>query len=500
MNKDDITKASWPQGAHDSWGKEPIHAQKVPRNVEFINNLKLDKRLQPKEYHIDGTHQRSKILFTNVKILDSTGREPYTGDVLIEGEKIAAVGQIPNKAELERDPLVRVFEGRGRTLMSGLGDGHTHFTWNGGDLNRLGELDVEEHVLLTIKSAQCFLDSGYTMCFGAAAAKDRLDVVVRDAINAGDIPGPRYLANAREIAKPEGELVAGITRFADGPQEMRDAIKYNIETIGVDNVKLSISGEEITEIRSAQDCYFSDEEIIACVDEAHKRGKRVCAHARARDSVKMCVKHGVDVIYHGSYVDDEGMDMLERDKHKNIVVPAINWLYATTYEADAFGYTYEAAEKAGYKRELDIAVAGLREMHRRGIVVLPGGDYGFAWTPHGTYARDLEHFVKMLGFTPHESIIAATAGVAALMMRGHELGKIQPGYYADCILVDGDPLQDISILQDHDKLNIIIMNGRVHKAGRKEYIRDTSGSLSTGIPRHLTEEFPEKRPAMQKSY
>ncbi|KAJ3457777.1 hypothetical protein MRS44_014918 [Fusarium solani] len=473
MNKDDITKASWPQGAHDSWGKEPIHAQKVPRNVEFINNLKLDKRLQPKEYHIDGTHQRSKILFTNVKILDSTGREPYTGDVLIEGEFDTDLG---------------------------LGDGHTHFTWNGGDLNRLGELDVEEHVLLTIKSAQCFLDSGYTMCFGAAAAKDRLDVVVRDAINAGDIPGPRYLANAREIAKPEGELVAGITRFADGPQEMRDAIKYNIETIGVDNVKLSISGEEITEIRSAQDCYFSDEEIIACVDEAHKRGKRVCAHARARDSVKMCVKHGVDVIYHGSYVDDEGMDMLERDKHKNIVVPAINWLYATTYEADAFGYTYEAAEKAGYKRELDIAVAGLREMHRRGIVVLPGGDYGFAWTPHGTYARDLEHFVKMLGFTPHESIIAATAGVAALMMRGHELGKIQPGYYADCILVDGDPLQDISILQDHDKLNIIIMNGRVHKAGRKEYIRDTSGSLSTGIPRHLTEEFPEKRPAMQKSY
>ncbi|KAM6515731.1 hypothetical protein FALCPG4_013944 [Fusarium falciforme] len=500
MTKDDITKASWPQGAHDSWGKQPIHAQKLPRNVEFINNLKLDKKLQPKEYHIDGTHQRSKILFTNVKILDSTGREPYTGDVLIEGEKIAAVGQIPNKAELERDPLVRVFEGRGRTLMSGLGDGHTHFTWNGGDLNRLGELDVEEHVLLTIKSAQCFLDSGYTMCFGAAAAKDRLDVVVRDAINAGDIPGPRYLANAREIAKPEGELVAGITRFADGPQEMRDAIKYNIETIGVDNVKLSISGEEITEIRSAQDCYFSDEEIIACVDEAHKRGKRVCAHARARDSVKMCVKHGVDVIYHASYVDDEGMDMLERDKHKSIVVPAINWLYATTYEADAFGYTYEAAEKAGYKRELDIAVAGLREMHRRGIVVLPGGDYGFAWTPHGTYARDLEHFVKMLGFTPHESIIAATAGVAALMMRGHELGKIQPGYYADCILVDGDPLQDISILQDHDKLNIIIMNGRVHKAGRKEYIRDTSGSLSTGIPRHLTEEFPEKRPAMQKSY
>ncbi|KAF5000637.1 hypothetical protein FDECE_11174 [Fusarium decemcellulare] len=511
MVKDDVFGVSWPQGTHRAWPKEPIHPQRFPKNVKFINDLKLDKNLQPKQYSIEGTHSRSNILFTNVRILDSTGQEPYAGDVLIEGEKIVEVGQVLNKAELERDPLVRVFEGRGRTLMSGLGDGHTHFTWNGGDLDRLGELDVEEHVLLTMKSAQCFLDSGYTMCFGAAAAKDRLDVVVRDAINAGDIPGPRYLANAREIAKPEGELVAGITRFADGPEgklsaslagsadflEMREVIKYNIETLGVDNIKLSISGEEITEIRSAQDCYFTDEEIIACVDEAHKRGKRLCAHARARDSIKMCV---FVQPFLNAPADGSGMDMLEQEREKYIVVPAINWLYATTYEAAAFGYTYEAAQKAGYKRELDIAVSGLREMHRRGIVILPGGDYGFAWTPHGTYARDLEHFVKLLGFTPHESIIAATAGVAALMMREDELGKIQPGYYADCILVDGDPLEDISILQDHDRLNIIIMNGRVHKAGRNEYLRDMSGSLSTGIPRHLAEDFPEKRPAMQKSY
>jgi len=127
-------------------------------------------------------------------------------------------------------------------------------------------------------------------------------------------------------------------------------------------------------------------------------------------------------------------------------------------------------------------------------------DYGFAWTPHGTYARDLEHFVKLLGFTPHESIIAATSGVAALLMRSHELGKIQPGYYADCILVDGDPLQDISILQDHEKLNVIIINGRVHKAGRKEFIMDTSGALSTGISQHLVQDFPQKRPVVQKSF
>lgn len=180
------------------------------------------------------------------------------------------------------------------------------------------------------------------------------------------------------------------------------------------------------------------------------------------------VNHGVEAIYHASFIDDQGMDMLEKAKTKHVVVPAINWLIATLHEAEEFGYTHAQADKAGYTRELNAATAGLREMHRRGIVVLPGGDYGFAWTPHGTYARDLEHFVKLLGFTPHEAIIAATAGVAALMMRSGELGKIQKGYYADCILVDGDPLADISILQDHDRLNVICINGRVHKAGVKD--------------------------------
>jgi imidazolonepropionase-like amidohydrolase len=87
--------------------------------------------------------------------------------------------------------------------------------------------------------------------------------------------------------------------------------------------------EKITETRSAQDCYFNDEETAACVDEAHKHGKRLCAHARARDSVKMCLRHGVEVIYHASYIDDEGMDMLEAKKDQHVVAPGINWLIAT---------------------------------------------------------------------------------------------------------------------------------------------------------------------------
>ena len=102
-------------------------------------------------------------------------------------------------------------------------------------------------------------------------------------------------------------------------------------------------------------------------------------------------------------------------------------------------------------------------MHRRGIRVLPGGDYGFAWTPHGTYARDLEHFVELLGFTPMEAILSATALGGEIMQMPDELGKVQPGYLADLILVDGDPLADITIFQDPSKVHAVMKDGVFHK-------------------------------------
>ncbi|KAJ5713572.1 uncharacterized protein N7483_010753 [Penicillium malachiteum] len=411
--------------------------------MEKVAPIDLDSKLQPVKYEIAGTNKSSKVLVLDVEILEATGREPYRGDVLIVGERFSHVGDVPNKETLLADPSVRVSYGRGRTLMPGLGDAHTYFTWNGGDLDRLGTLGVEEHTLLTARSAECFLDSGYTMCFGAASP---------------------FLANGQEMARRGGELVGGITAYADGPEEMREVIREHIE-LGVDQVKLSMSGESITETRDAEDCYFTLEDTAACVDEAHKMNKRVCSHARARDSVQQSVDYGVDVIYHASYIDEKGMDSLEKKKSKIIVAPAINWLVATLHDAVMFGYSTEKAEQGGYQRELDAADLAI--------------DYGFAWTPHGTYARELSHFVERFDFTPHESIIAATFGMAKLFMRSHEMGQIKVGKYADCLVVDGDPLKNITILQDHDLLNIIMINGMVYKAGIGEYVIPTEGL--TGI-------------------
>lgn len=408
----------------------------------------------------------SKTLFRNVSILDSTGADPYPGDVLVENDRITMVGTVDPAAA--RD--ARVVEGRGRTLMSGLCDAHTHFSWNNSaDLEGLGNTPVEEHLLFCLESARTYLDSGYTMCLGAASAKERLDVVCRDAINAGRFPGPRYLANGPEIAVTGGAIIRSITKFADGPEGMRKAVR-ELVAVGVDQIKLSMTGEEITGDMHADDTYFSEEEVAAAAAEAHRFGKRVCAHARSAESVKMCVRNKVDIIYHASYTDAEGMDMLEANKDWVFVAPAINWLVATLYEAESFGFPQEAAEAVGYKKELDCAVEGLREMHRRGIRVLPGGDYGFAWTPHGTYARDLQHFVELLGFTPMEAIISATAWGGQIMLRPDELGKVQPGYLADLLLVDGDPLADVTVLQDHDRLHYIMKDGRFHK----EHAADTA--------------------------
>ncbi|KAI1212602.1 composite domain of metallo-dependent hydrolase [Annulohypoxylon truncatum] len=409
--------------------------------------------------HKDG--DKPKILFKNVNIFDSTGSNPYLGDVLIERERIQAVGKVD--ASPDSDTLVIDGEGK-KTLMSGLVDAHTHLSWNNSPtLDGLTRMPLEEHVLHTAQSAKTYLDCGYTMCFGAASAQPRLDLVIKQAIKSGLIPGPRTLSNCQEITTTGGAIIPSISRFADGADAMRRVVREFIE-LGVDNIKLSMTGDYTHETMGAEETYFTLAETKAAVEEAHNRGKRVCTHARSAASVKMSCLAGVDVIYHASYVDAEGMDMLEGLKDRVFVAPAINFPLLTCQgAATPFGLTPEMAKKRGLVHEVDAANKAMAEMRRRGIRVLPGGDYGFAWAPHGTYARDLAHFVNLFGYTPKESLIAATALGGEIMGYPESLGKVLPGYYADVILVDGNPMENIEILQDTSKLHTIVINGHVHK-------------------------------------
>ncbi|KAI0544059.1 composite domain of metallo-dependent hydrolase [Xylaria curta] len=422
------------------------HYKPTPADISISNRTPSDKK---------------KILFKNVNIFDSTGADIYPGDVLIEDEHIQKVGRF----EFSPDDDTLVIDGHGKkTLMSGLIDSHTHLSWNNSPtLDGLTSLPIEEHVLHTAKSARTYLDCGYTMCFGAASAQPRLDLVIKQAIKSGMIPGPRTLASCQEITTTGGAIIPSISKFADGEDAMRRVVREFV-SLGIDNIKLSMTGDYVHETMGADETYYTLKETRAAVDEAHNRGKRVCAHARSAASVRLCALTGVDVIYHASFTDAETMDMLEELKDRIFVSPAINFpVESCNGAATPYGLTPEMAAKKGLVREVEAACEAMKEMHKRGIRVLPGGDYGFAWAPHGTYAKDLVHFVNLFGYTPKESLLAATALGGEMMGYPHLLGKVQPGYYADVILVDGNPLEEMDLFQDTSRLHAIVINGHVHK-------------------------------------
>ena len=409
------------------------------------------------------------VLFTNVRIIDGSGAQPYSGEVLVQGNRIARVAKgvrsIPTAG-------ITVIDAAGATLMPGMTEAHTHFAWNDQPgLNAIQRMPPEEHILWCAHIAERYLGMGWTSCVGAAPAKARLDVVIRNAIASGQIKGPRYLAASQEITVPGGladetlphlpfpEFSFGVV--VSGVEEMRAAVRRFLK-YGVDAIKLNLSGEYIAGI-PAEFTPMTDAEVAVAVSEAKLRGKRVQAHARSCESIKQCLRHGIEVIYHASFTDEEALDMLEAAKDRIFVAPGLAWLVKTSYHASEWGLTPEVTAKMGYHRELEVAIESLKKMHKRGVRILPGGDYGFAWIPHGSNATDLEYFVKYLGFTPMEAIVAATKLGGEIMMQPNELGLVKEGYLADLLLVDGDPLANIALLQDKDRILAVMKDGTFYK-------------------------------------
>jgi imidazolonepropionase-like amidohydrolase len=411
----------------------------------------------------------ANVVFTNVRILDGSGEMPWQGEVHVQGDRIARMAR--GSRVIPANGLT-VIDGAGATLMPGMCEAHTHFAWNDQPtLGSIQKMPVEEHILWCAHIAERYLSRGFTSCVGAATAKPRLDVVVRNAIESGLIKGPRYLAASQEITVAGGladetlphlpfeELSFGAV--VSGAEEMRKCVRMFLK-YGVDTIKLNLSGEYLAGI-PAEFTPMTEAEIATAVQEVKLRGKRLAAHARSAESVKQCVRHGIQLIYHASFADEEALDMLEANKDKHFVAPGIAWLINTSYHASEYGITPDAAKSMGYHRELEVAVETLQKMRKRGIRILPGGDYGFAWIPHGTNAKDLEYFVKYLGFSPMEALVAATKLGGEIMMRPKELGLVKEGYLADLLLVDGDPVANIAVLQDPDRILAVMKDGQFHK-------------------------------------
>jgi imidazolonepropionase-like amidohydrolase len=415
----------------------------------------------------------SKTLITNARIIDSSGRDPFSGQVVIAGNRIETVDE---RQDVSPDPDWKIIDAGGRTLMPGLIEAHAHLSFtNMRDLMELVRLPVEEHLLITLKHAQLMLEQGFTSLFSAAAANPRLDVVVRNAINKGDFPGPRLLAATREMT-PTGNLgdldqshlpIPEASRFAvicDGPVEFRKACRVAARE-GVDTFKVNASGDRGWKHMGAGDetTVMTDDEMAEVTGVARARGKRVAAHATSAGSVKLCLRHGVDMIYHAAHIDAEAIDQLEAVKDRIFVGPTIGLPYVLRFEAQDHGIDIGDAARRGLDIELEKASRSMAELHRRGVRVLPGGDYGVGCNKIGTNARDLVHFVELFGFSPMDTLVAATRYGGELMGKGDELGQIRAGFLADLLVVDGDPLADLGRLQRQDNLRLIMKDGQVYK-------------------------------------
>jgi imidazolonepropionase-like amidohydrolase len=409
------------------------------------------------------------LVIANARIFDGTGREPFGGEVLVEDSRIAAVtagrpGPRPEGA--------RVLDARGATLMPGLVESHAHLSFCDISSPDLTRLPPEEHMLATVRNARTMLDAGYTSAFSAASAKPRLDVVLRREIEAGRAVGPRLLANGPELTVTGGlgdtnalhlphDEAPTFCWVVDGADQMRRVCR-TLAREGVDLLKLNLSGDLGTSAASSTQTPMLDAEVAAATEVARAQALRVAGHCRSADSVLMALRHGVEVIYHANYADERALDALEAARDRVFVGPALGITHALCHAGGSAGVTPERSR--AFERELEASVEAVARMRKRGIRVLPGGDYGFPVTPHGTYARDLALFVKTLGFSPTETLVAATRLGGELMGRGGELGVVTAGALADLLLVDGDPLADITILQDRAALRMIMKDGVLHKA------------------------------------
>jgi imidazolonepropionase-like amidohydrolase len=313
------------------------------------------------------------------------------------------------------------------------------------------------------------LDSGFTSLYSAASAKIRTEIVLRNAINSGILPGPRMRAASPEMVSTGGLADDSLLHLplqcaqiiADGADEVRRAARMLIRE-GVDTIKVDLSGGNSVRPGFARKMAYTEPEIAAVAEEAHTRGVWLSCHAQADESVRLALKYKFRMIYHLNYVVDETIEMLVAARDDIYVAPAIGIVYVMAHEGEKWGFTPEAIEAGDFMYMLENCAKAFSILKDEGVKVLPGGDYGFAWNPIGANARDLEHFVNIIGFTPAQALMAATKWGGELMGIP-ELGLIADGYLADLLVIDGDPVQDIRLLQDRNNIKVIMKDGEYHK-------------------------------------
>jgi imidazolonepropionase-like amidohydrolase len=389
-------------------------------------------------------------------VLDvKTGKLLSDQTLIIEDGKIVSVG-----ASVDTKPPVDAvrIELPNATILPGLIDAHTHLTMDPKfGYEQLG-LSIPRETLIGAKNARLTLQAGFTTVRNVGAA-GYSDVALRDAINAGDVPGPRMLVSGPPLSITGGHADNNLLPFeyhatsdgvADGVDAVRHMVRQNIK-YGADLIKFMASGGVLSKGDDPQASQYTLEEMKAIVSEAHRLGRKVAAHAHGSQGILWASEAGVDSIEHGSYIDDA--DIAEMKKNGTYLVP-------TLYLADWFMENADRNHVPDFllgkaKAVMPAARKNIAHAFASGVKVAFGTDA--AVYPHGLNAHEFAVMVK-LGLTPLQAIQAATVNAADLLGWPGKAGSLEPGAWADIVAVDGDPLKDVTTLE---RVKFVMKGGEV---------------------------------------
>jgi imidazolonepropionase-like amidohydrolase len=393
------------------------------------------------------------------RILDVKTGKYLTGvGIVIEGDKIVSVGAAAGVAG-------RAINLPNLTVLPGLIDAHTHIT---GDPFHFGyqELGISSarSTLYGAKYAKITLEAGFTTIRNVGAG-DYVDVALRDAINAGDVPGPRMLVSGPPLSITGGHCDDNLLpyeyhHFAEGVADGVPAVQHKVrETIkyGADLIKVCATGGVLSKGDDPQASAFTQDELKAIVADAHRLGRKVAAHAHGAQGIAWAAEAGVDSIEHGSYIDDAAIAAMKQ--HGTYLVPTLylqEWI-SQNFSKIGMPEFYRA------KMEQVIAVAdkNIAKAFAGGVKVALGTDA--AVYPHGLNGHEFNAMVK-LGLTPLQAIQAGTINAADLLGWSDRVGAIEPGKFADFVAVEGDPLQDVTTLE---RVKWVMKGGQVVKDATK---------------------------------
>ncbi len=419
----------------------------------------------------------------NGRLIDGNGVEPITdGCVIFENGVITFAGDKKDAPALPED-VRRIDAGKG-SILPGLVEAHFHATYF--NIRSLEDLDIKypvEYVsLLASVNCRLALECGYTAARSGGCLFN-VDVWLKTAIDNDLIPGPRLAPSGREICSAGGLMdwnpeyrkigMEGLVFIINGADDARKAVRALVKD-GIEWVKTYPTGDAAApDVNDHHTLCMTFEEMDAVVQTAHNHGMKVTGHCRATEGIKNALRAGYDTLEHGTFIDDEALAMiLERDVP---VIPALYFEKASVDLGPEFGLSQRVID--GHRETLDGGAESALRILRAGGRIGMGGDYGFGWNPHGDYAKELTYFTNEVGFTPLETLTCATRTGAEIMGLDDQIGTLEVGKLADVLIVEGDVLADISLLENRDNLQAVIQGG-VIKAGKMAPRQETSVTVN----------------------